>query len=114
MNQINFTGYLPYVLLIGGLALTVVACFFVFKKSNLKETGTAADGIVFEQSTSGDSDININNKIIIRFLTKKQEWITGPIDQDFQLFYTGQYKNGDIVKVFYNPKLIIYSTILKH
>jgi len=99
----DFTQYLPYAFLAFGLSLIAFACFFIPKKSSLKENGIPADGIVFEQGMSGDSDINVNNKITIRFLTKKQEWITGPIDQDFQLFYTGQYKNGDHVKVFYNP-----------
>jgi len=103
MDQINFNQYLPYALLLGGLILTAFACFFVSKKSNLKQTGIAVEGIVFDQGRSNDIDFNHNDKIIIRFVTKKQEWVTGPIDQDFQLFYTGQYKNGDHVKVFYNP-----------
>ena len=97
----DFTNYLPYIFLASGLALTAVSCFFISKKSNLKETGIPVDGIIFKQS--GDSDDNVNNKITVRFLTEKQEWITGLINQDFQLFYTGQYKDGDHIKIFYNP-----------
>ena len=55
--------------------------------------------------SSGDFDNNVNDKVIIRFVTRKQEWITGPIDQDFKIFFTGQYKDGDTVKVYYNPTL---------
>ena len=35
----DFTQYLPYAFLVGGLTLTGFACFFVSKKSNLKENG---------------------------------------------------------------------------
>jgi hypothetical protein len=97
----DFTQYLPYALLTFGLISIVKSCFYVSKKSNLKEIGIPVDGIVFTQS--GDSVDDVNKKVEIRFVTKNQEWITGPINQDFQIFYTGQYKDGDHVKVFYNP-----------
>ncbi len=69
-----------------------------------------ADGIVYEQESnanfnlSSDTTFNrVSDRIIIRFVTQKEEWITGMIQQDFQMFYTGQYKNGDAVKVYYEP-----------
>ena len=97
----DFTQYLPYALLTFGLIAIVKSCFHVSNKSNLKETGIPVDGIVFTQSA--DSVDDVNKKVVIRFVTKNQEWITEPIKQDFQIFYTGQYKDGDHVNVFYNP-----------
>ena len=97
----DLTQYLPFAAVALGLPMTVSACFRVSQKSNLKKVGIPVDGIVCKQSDRSAS--NVNEKITIRFLTKEQEWITGPIDQGFELFYTGQYKNGDPVKVFYNP-----------
>ncbi len=111
MNQIDLTEYIPYFLLAIGLTLIAFACFFVSKNSKLKENGVLVDGIVFQQGrdnvsnlSSGDFDNNnVNDMVIIRFVTKEQEWITAPINQDFKIFFTGQYKDGETVKVFYNP-----------
>jgi hypothetical protein len=46
---------------------------------------------------------SVRDKITVRFLTKKQEWITADIPVDGSVFYTGQYKAGDKIKLLYNP-----------
>jgi hypothetical protein len=110
MNQINITAYLPYVFSVAGLAVITIAFFYTAKKNQLKETGIPVDGIIFRQdinnkyNQSYDSITPVNDKITVRFVTQKQEWITGEIKQDFQLFYTGQYKDGETIKVYYDPE----------
>lgn len=110
MNQNILTQHLSYVFLFIGLILVAVSIFYKSEKAKLKQTGLVADGIVYEQESnatfnlSSDTTFNrINDKITIRFVTQKEEWITGMIQQDVQMFYTGQYKNGDVVKVYYDP-----------
>ncbi len=43
------------------------------------------------------------NKVTVRFVTKEQEWITGEMKQEFAIFFTGQYKAGETVDVYYDP-----------
>lgn len=109
MNE-SFAAYQPYIFLTAGLISLTISVFWNSKKNELQETGIPADGIIFEQdfensinfSTKDSYSSPIKDKIIVRFLTQKQEWITGAIKQDFQFFYTGQYKDGDAVKVYYD------------
>ena len=101
MEQTYLSQYMPYILLAAGLALIALGLFYIPKKNRLKETGIPADGIVFEQSST-DAENSINERIIIRFVTKKQEWITAPMNKQSQMFYTGQYKDGETVKLYYN------------
>jgi hypothetical protein len=103
------TEYQPYIFLAVGLIFLTISIFWASTKSNLKESGLSVDGIVFKQgfdnsrrSSYNDSYPFIKDKITIRFLTQNGEWITGVIKQDFGIFYTGQYKNGDNLKVYYN------------
>lgn len=109
MNHIHIAEYLPYVYSVAGLALIAIAFFYTSEKNKLKETGIPVDGIIFRQEINNynqsvdDSISSVNNKIIVRFVTQKQEWITGEIKQAFQLFYTGQYKDGETIKVWYEP-----------
>ena len=86
-----------------------LSAFWESTKSKLKQTGIAVDGIVFEQGFDNSFNQSFDNsssftkdKVTIRFVTQTGEWITGVIKQDFQVFYTGQYKNGDTVKVYYD------------
>ena len=44
------------------------------------------------------------DKVTVRFVTKNKEWITGNLKQEFAIFFTGQYKIGESVEVYYDPK----------
>ncbi|HZF64052.1 MAG TPA: DUF3592 domain-containing protein, partial [Chitinophagaceae bacterium] len=46
----------------------------------------------------------IIDKVTIRFLTLDKQWITGDLKQEFAAFFTNQYKAGDAVEVYYDPK----------
>ena len=101
--------YQPYFFIAIGLITFACSIFWRSTKSNLKQSGILVDGIVFEQDfdnnrnhTFDNSDTLIKDKITIRFVTQTGEWITGIIKQDFGIFFTGQYKNGDTIKVYYN------------
>lgn len=66
------------------------------------------EGIIFDQDENDFSFYAADaskTKIVIRFVTQREEWITGVMNQDFQVLYTGQYKNGDKVKVYYDEKV---------
>jgi len=112
MSNLNLNEYLPYVFLLIGLALIGFAAFARSINSDLKQTGILVEGIIFEQDNGsitfsfGDTTNNsssVNDKVSVRFVTlEKQEWITAPIDQGFQFFYSGQYKNGERVNVYYD------------
>ena len=102
MNQNNFAEYQPYIFLAIGLIVLAVSIFWVPKENKLKQTGIPVDGIIFEGGNNQSFDNSYNDKIVIRFVTQNQEWITGAIQQDFATFYTGQYKNGEKVKVYYD------------
>jgi hypothetical protein len=98
--------YTPYLLIAFGILIFLFSMFYKPAKNKLFETGESVEGIVFEGSSNFSSGVNsahsANDTIIIRFVTRQKEWITGPIEQDFQLSYPGQYKKGDMVTVFYN------------
>ena len=101
--------YLPYIFIVIGLIGLGIALFGNSRKSDLKDSGIPVDGIVFNQEVTENSSRSFDNyssqikdKITIRFVTQSGEWITGDIKQDFGINYTGQYKNGDNVKVYYN------------
>jgi hypothetical protein len=77
-------------------------------KADLKNKGIKVEGIIFNQDFQQNhfhSDIEnplIKDLITIRFVTLTQEWITAPINQDFQAFYSSQYKDGETVTVYYD------------
>ena len=109
MELTTLNTYLPFIFLGIGSVSIAIAIFFKSSKSILKETGIEVEGIIFKQERNtnfstqiDDSSSSINNRITVRFVTKKQEWITEVIKQDFQLFYTGQYKDGNTIKIFYD------------
>ena len=105
-----FNEYQPYIFLLIGIALIVYSCFHKSTTGKLKETGIPVEGIIYEQSSGNDSSgmfgnsSNLKNKITVRFVTQDQDqlWITGVMNQDFAGFYTGQYKEGETVKVYYD------------
>ncbi len=109
LQSILMAEYLPYFYIAFGLAGLLLSIFRKSTQSNLKDTGILVEGIVFNQDFKENSNRSFNNfsanvkdKITIRFVTKDGEWITEDIKQDFGIYYTGQYKNGDKVKVYYN------------
>ena len=109
MELTTLNTYLPFIFLGIGSVSIAIAIFLKSSKSSLKETGIEVEGIIFKQERNtnfsiqiDDSSSSINNRITVRFVTKKQEWITEVIKQDFQLFYTSQYKDGNTIKIFYD------------
>ncbi len=96
-----------------GIGLFFIALAFLGKKKNshtLQTTGIKAEGIVYsvEQNTRRQkADIElpvVYDGVTVRFTTEKGEWITEKIQQDFSLFFTGQYKNGQKLELYYDPE----------
>ena len=106
------TEYSSYLFLLVGLIITTYALLLKPSKETLKATGKKAEGIVFSQGSqsnissfdSTDFNSNIKDKVTIRFVTENEEWITGDIKQEFAIFYSRQYKDGEKVTVYYDPK----------
>jgi hypothetical protein len=101
MPELDFKEFQPYLFIIGGLSLIVIALLKKASKSHLKQSGLKAEGIVFALEGNGD---NVKDKVTVRFVTEDKEWITGDINQEFASFFTGQYKKGQSVDVYYDPK----------
>ncbi len=107
-----------YAFLVFGFGVMAYAFLKDSPKSKLKESGLEAIGIIFAQ----DRDYKafrllnsnwVNDTITVRFVTEKNEWISGEIDQPFQMFYNWQYKDGEKVKVYYdkdNPENFFVDT----
>lgn len=100
--------YIPYILITIGIVALVFSIFQKSSQKNLKDSGVLVEGIIFNQDFDNSSlsfdnyARHVKDKITIRFVTKNGEWITEDIKQDFGVFYSGQYKNGDKVNVYYN------------
>ena len=108
MQSLNLAHYQPYLLLLIGLIVMLFPLFYKSKTQTLEKTGERCEGIIFElgYSNSFGSDINVSttkDKITIRFVTNKKEWVTEDLHTDF-ISYTGQYKEGEKVVVIYNPE----------
>ncbi len=87
----------------------IISLFYKSKTKNLEKTGERCEGIIFklDYSNSFGSDTtssSTKNKITVRFVTNKKEWITEDLHTDFMISYTGQYKEGEKVAVIYNPE----------
>ena len=86
----------------------ITPLFYKSKTENLVKTGERCEGIIFklEYSNSFGSDTTnptTKNKITVRFVTNKKEWITEDLNTDFIISFIGQYKEGEKVAVIYNP-----------
>ena len=108
-NRNHMAEFLPYIFIALGLLGLCLSLFGKSSQSNLKGSGILVEGIVFSQDLKENSNRSFDNfsrhvkdKITIRFVTKEGEWITEDIKQDFGVFYSGQYKNGDKVELYYN------------
>lgn len=103
MENIQF-----WIFLVVGLGISLYGLLVKSKTDNLKTTGVKTKGIIFDQDHESQFSIGsgINStakdKITVRFVTETQEWITGDIKQSFALFYTGQYKPGEEIDVYYD------------
>ena len=104
MEELNLRELQPYIFLLFGLASILFAVFSKSEKAKLKENGVKAEGIIYALGQSFAGSTNVKNKVTIRFVTSDSQWITGDLDQDFATFFTGQYKEGDAIEVFYDAK----------
>lgn len=99
---------IPYLFIFIGLVAIVLPFLkSTDNKSLLKNSGEHVEGIIFRidgsQNRSTTSLGMHNSEVQVRFVTKSMEWITAPLRQDFQVSFSGQYKQGDKVDVYYNP-----------
>lgn len=92
------------------LALIFVGCLFIVlsllnseSDKELIKTGKCAEGIIFEQDVNTDTSSYANTNPVVRFTTEDKTWVTGRIQQHFSVSYTGQYKDGEKVAVYYDP-----------
>lgn len=109
METLNIGHYQPYLLLLIGFIAKIISLFYKAKTESLEKTGERCEGIIFklDYSNAFDPDMissNTKNKITVRFVTNKKEWITADLNTDFMISYTGQYKEGEKVAVIYNPE----------
>jgi hypothetical protein len=83
-----------------GLVLIWLSIKIRAKYKQLLNSGERSEGIVFDLEKSKNSDSNAQYPII-RFLTKKEVWITKRVDLGISF---STYEQGDKVSVIYNPK----------
>jgi len=110
--SINLLVYVPWLFILVGVLVMILPFTKSTSAKTLATKGERCEGIVFQlgyKERSGlwlqdDSDIKVKDKITIRFVTNKQEWITADLDTESMLLWTGQYKEGDRVTVIYNPE----------
>lgn len=108
MELLNFAAYLPYTHISIGIILILVSAFYKSGAERLAKTGKRCEGIIFKLNYSdsnsyNESDTRTKNKITVRFVTQKEEWITGDLNTDFMITWTGQLKEGQAVPVLYDP-----------
>jgi Protein of unknown function (DUF3592) len=109
MQDFDFKQWEPFLFLLIGLVAFLIPIIKKNRSISLKETGERVEGIIYEleQNTNHHSDADhtssVMDKVTVRFVTKKEEWITAEIKQPFTLFFTGQYKPGDRIDVYYDP-----------
>jgi len=80
----------------------LIICIAVYFKSpgkRLAVTGEYCEGIIFklgykEGINYNSSDSITKDKITVRFITKRQDWITEDLNTDFMITWTGQFKEG--------------------
>jgi len=109
MEKFNIHDLRPFAFLLTGSIFILLAIFRRSKQAVLKTKGKKAEGIIFplernRSSNSDDFSPRVKEKVTIRFVTESQEWITAEIKQDFGIFYTKKYKEGDTVQVYYDPE----------
>ena len=107
MESLNFAPYLPYLLFFIGFSCMLIPFFYKSNMEKLAKTGVRCEGIIFQMGYkdgfNGSSDNVVEDKITVRFVTQKKEWITEDLDTYSMITWTGQYKVGEKVTVIYNP-----------
>jgi hypothetical protein len=108
MDSLNFTPFLPYTFILVGIVFILIAAFSKSGATRLAQTGEHCEGIIFklgykEGNTFDKIDSITKDKITVRFVTKKQEWITEDLNTDFMITWAGQFKEGQKVQVLYDP-----------
>ncbi|MDP4252483.1 MAG: DUF3592 domain-containing protein [Bacteroidota bacterium] len=106
MGSLNLEQVQPYLMTVIGVILIIASLLKKPKSESLKIKGVRCEGIIFKLDYSPGSSLDrptVKDKITVRFVTNKQEWITEDLGADYMIAYTGQYKEGDKVVVIYNP-----------
>lgn len=106
MKDVNVSLLFHYFIFLLGIALILFSIFKKTKTASLVQTGVKAEATVrrIEYSPQNRENNNIvMDKVTVDFTTKKNEWISAEISQEFALFYTGQYRLGDKVELYYDP-----------
>jgi hypothetical protein len=98
----------PYIFMIIGLVAIVLPFFpSTDKRSSLKESGEKAEGVIFRvEGRQGGPAVGAGTRgpiVQVRFVTRSKEWITGTVEQKYQVSFSGQYKEGDPVDIYYDP-----------
>jgi hypothetical protein len=112
MSIQDFISSLPWQTIIFcflGFALILVSIFTSSTSKKLKESGTTVDGIIFSLGASNrvgsdNYSTNVKDRITVRFLTTDNVWITEQLKANFLVAYIGQYKEGETVKIIYDPQ----------
>lgn len=107
----------PYILIALGCLTIVIPFVKKFPAQMPPPSWLHSDGIVFQlgykdENAAQSMDTITKNKITIRFLTQKQEWITEDLNTDGMILYMGQFKTGQAVDVVYNPDNPVEFTIV--
>lgn len=108
MSDLNFSEVQPLIFILLGVTLLLIAIFKRSSSSNLRTLGNKTEGIVYTTGYSNDprydNSSNIKDKITVRFVTNKNEWITGDVKQGFAIYFTKQYKDGQTLDIYYDPE----------
>jgi len=77
MDSFNFTLFLPYISVIVGIGIIVVAALSKSGTERLAKTGERCDGIIFklgykDDNASNRTDSITKDKITVRFVTKNR------------------------------------------
>jgi hypothetical protein len=108
MAEFDFTQIEPFIFLAAGLGCILMSLFLKNSLKSLKVTGEKAEGIIYklEKTTPNPGPGGFSSgidSVTIRFVTKTGEWITSQVSRSFASFFTGQYKAGQPVIVYYDP-----------
>jgi hypothetical protein len=108
MNFASVSDSTPYILLLVGLAMALFPLLSKNRGKRLADIGLRSEGIIFKldrQPTGNmqDDDSMTKNKITVRFVTQTKEWITADLNTNGVFLYPGQFKEGQMVSVRYDP-----------
>jgi len=104
----TFQSIVPYIFILLGIAFILLPFLVKPAIERLAKIGERCEGVVFQLDYRDTNDVMrtdsiTKDKITIRFVTQKQEWITADLDTSFMVLYPGRLKEGDTVPVIYDP-----------